>query len=264
MNNYEKIEGKRKGSVNYVSEGFIFVKNLAVKDKIYLRCHRWRDQCKGTAEIHSGFLSIVKKCDHPPEHNAVKRRKTESVIKHTAETTCTSLRQIYDENANENLRPFPKIVSTLKKRRSTTWPAVPNNSEEFKVALSSDMGKIDDEYFFHNVITAGKEFALLFFTQTPCDIIESVSTIHSDATFNVVPKSFYQLLTIHCVVSDVLVPVFYVLMTAKCRTLYDAVFLQIRNNYPGFKPKKCVVDFETALYSSIHFIVECEMLLLSL
>ena len=48
-------------------------------------------------------------------------------------------------------------------------------------------------------------------------------------------------------------------MTAKCRTLYDAVFIQTRNNYPGFKPKKCVVDFETALYSSIQFTFECEM-----
>ena len=97
MNNYEKIEGKREGSVNYVSKGFIFVKNLAVKNKIYLRCHRWRDQCKGTAEVHSGFLSIVKKCDHHPEHNAVKRRITESVIKDKAETTCTSFRQTNSE-----------------------------------------------------------------------------------------------------------------------------------------------------------------------
>ena len=54
----------------------------------------------------------------------------------------------------------------------------------------------------------------------------------------------------HSVISSK-VPVFYVLMTAKCRTLSDAVFFQIRNNYRGFKPKKRVVDFETALYSSM-------------
>ena len=153
MNNYEKIEGRRKGSVNYVSEVFIFVKNSAVKDKIYLRCYRWHDQCKGTAELNCGFLSIVKKCDHPPEHNAVQRRKTESVIKDTAGTTCTSFGQIYYQNANENVRPFTKNVSTLKKRRSTTLPAVPNNSEEFKVALSTDMWKIDDNHFFRNVMS---------------------------------------------------------------------------------------------------------------
>ena len=94
MEIYEKIEGRRKGSVNYISEGYIFVKNLTAKDKIYLRCHMWRDRCKGTAGLQHGFLSIVKKCDHPPEHNAVKRRKTESAIEDQAESTCISLQNL--------------------------------------------------------------------------------------------------------------------------------------------------------------------------
>ena len=113
---------------------------------------------------------------------------------------------------------------------------IPFHKDPFKMVPVRTV-PIFNLYFFRNVIIAGKEYALLFFTQVPCDIIESVSTIHAGATFKGFPKCFYQLFTIHCVVSDVLMPVFYILMTAKCRTLYDPVFIQIRNNYPGFKTK---------------------------
>ena len=43
------------------------------------------------------------------------------------------------------------------------------------------------------------------------------------------------------------------------RQLYDALLLSIRNFFPTFKPTKCVVDFETALYPSINFNFESQM-----
>ena len=58
---------------------------------------------------------------------------------------------------------------------------------------------------------------------------------------------------------DVLIPVFYAVMTSKPRLLYDALFLSIRNFFPSFKPTKCVVHFETALYSSINFDFESQL-----
>ena len=64
---------------------------------------------------------------------------------------------------------------------------------------------------------------------------------------------------INCVIFDTLVPVFYVLMTSKCRTLHDTVFTYIRNLYRGFKPKLCIVGFETALYSRIRYNFECRI-----
>ena len=100
---------------------------------------------------------------------------------------------------------------------------------------------------------------LLFFGDLTWQQIEKVSIIHADGTFRIVPKKFYQLLIKHCVFSDVLIPVFYAIMTSKSRLLYDALFLSIRNFFPSFKPTKCVVDFETALYSSINFNFESQM-----
>ena len=89
MSNFEKIEGKRKGSINYVHQGFIYTKNNADSIKTRLRCHRWRDGCKGTAFIQENTFHVNINCSHEPEMSEVKKRKVESEIKNAAGSTCT-------------------------------------------------------------------------------------------------------------------------------------------------------------------------------
>ena len=86
-----------------------------------------------------------------------------------------------------------------------------------------------------------------------------MSVLHAAGTLEIVPKTFYKLLLTHCVFSDVLIPVFYAVMTSKSRLLYDVLFLPIRILFPSFKQLNCVVDFEAALFSSISFIFESQM-----
>ena len=44
--NFQKIEGLRKGSVNYVYEGYLFIKNKADKETTYLRCYQNKQKGK--------------------------------------------------------------------------------------------------------------------------------------------------------------------------------------------------------------------------
>ena len=90
-------------------------------------------------------------------------------------------------------------------------------------------------------------------------ILEKVRNIHVDATFKTVPNSFFQLLIVHCVILDTVVPCIFVLMTSKSRVLYDAVFLSIKNLVPSLKPKLTVCDFEQASFSSVKFNFGSEM-----
>ena len=258
MSNFEKIEGKRKGSINYVHQGFIYTKNNADSIKTRLRCHRWRDGCKGTAFIQENTFHVNINCSHEPEMSEGKKRKVESEIKNAAGSTCTPLRQIYDKliTKDSNIQPFVKLKWAMGKRRKLNLPATPTTAETFKSALKERAGTIAP--YFREMSKVADEFFLLFFGDVTSEQMKTVSVIHADATFKVVPKKFYQLLIIHCVFSDVLIPVFYALMTSKSRVLYDALFLCIRNFFPSFKPAKCVVDFETALYSSIQFNFESQ------
>ena len=52
-----------------------------------------------------------------------------------------------------------------------------------------------------------------------------------DSTFKVVPKSFYQLLTIHCadIQTGTIVSIAHILMSSKSEVLYRLVFEQLLN-----------------------------------
>ena len=115
-----KKEGKRKGSVLFVHEGFIYTKNNVDSRKTRLKCHRWRDGCQGTAFIQDNHFHLNIKCQHEPERSRkVKKRKVESEIKNIAGTTCTSLKQIHDSDVTieSNFQPFMKLHWAMGKRR---------------------------------------------------------------------------------------------------------------------------------------------------
>ena len=111
MPNFKKIEGKRKGSVHFVHGGFVYTKNNADSLKTRLRCHRWRNGCKGTTFIQDNHFHLNIKCQHEPEMSEVNKRKVESEIKDIAGTTCTPLKQIYDSHVTieSNIQPFVKL-----------------------------------------------------------------------------------------------------------------------------------------------------------
>ena len=132
MPNFEKIEGKRKVSVNFVHESFIYAKNNA--DSLKTRCHRWRDGCKGTAFIQDNHFHLNIKCQHEPEMSEVKKRQVESEIKNIAGTTCTPLKQIYDSHVTieSNIQPFVKLQRVNAEKK---LPPIPTSAEGFKNAL---------------------------------------------------------------------------------------------------------------------------------
>ena len=95
MENFEKIEGTANRSTNYVCDGQIFVKNFTLKEKIYLRCHSWRENCELTAELQHGYLNFVKDVTTPLSTLLLKTAKVKNV-----QQTFPSLRQKYDLKNN--------------------------------------------------------------------------------------------------------------------------------------------------------------------
>ena len=76
--------------------------------------------------------------------------------------------------------------------------------------------------------------------------LNSSTDIHFDATFKIVPRLFYQLLTIFIHINQLTIPALHVLMTNKSETLYIALLLAIRELIPDFNPVFAVGDFEIA------------------
>ena len=119
----------------------------------------------------------------------VKKRKVESEIKNAAGSTCTPLRQIYDKliTKDSNIQPFVKLKWAMGKRRKLNLPATPTTAETFKNALKERAGTIAP--YFREMSKVADEFFLLFFGDVTSEQMKTVSVIHADATFKVVPKN---------------------------------------------------------------------------
>ena len=261
MADFETIEGRRKGAVVYVCKGYLYLKNNVYLQKnnipkTNVRCYNHNSGCSGTGYIEGEKFYEGSGHMHVEQFQLIEKLKIESKIKDQCEKTPLAPKDIYNENLKNNteITPYSKLSSTMRKRRATTFPPVPKTMMGFHETLNGkELGKIQGEYFYRAFSTVSEEYALMFMAEIDHSILQNVDNAHIDATFKTVPNCFYQLLIVHCIILDTVVPCIFVLMTNKSRLLYDAVFLTIKNLVPSFKPKIVVTDFEKALFSSIKF-----------
>ena len=222
------IEGKRKGSKVYCSNGYNYIKNNEYNGRMNLRCQIYRKNCPGTASIENGKFFENRSHCHDGDSKSIQNLKIEAKIKQDSEKTPLAPRDIYNyhvEDSNAQISPYPNLSSTMRKRRAKTFPPVPKTLPEFDQILreNEDLGHLEGKIFSRTFASSLGEYALLFSTDIPDDLIGKVKDVHCDATFKTVPSCFYQLLIMHGVILDTIVPLFYFLMTGKSRMLYDAI-----------------------------------------
>ena len=144
-------------------------------------------------------------------------------------------RDIYNKIINpENVdSTFTKISSIMSRRRASNILPIPRRVEKsiiwWKTLISGQLMAI---CFTEHSLPANEDLAPIFLADFDLSFLNTIHSIHVDATFKTVPVDFYQLLIIHCLVVDTIIPVFYFPMSCETRLLYDAVFLQIRSLAP--------------------------------
>ena len=74
--------------------------------------------------------------------------------------------------------------------------------------------------------------------------VKEADIIHFDATFIVVPRLFYQLLTIFIPLKGHTIPAIHILMSSKNEQLYKAVLCSLKDFLPNFNPSIAMCDFE--------------------
>ena len=227
--NYRKMEGTSKNTTVFVADdNYIYTKDKVKGIAIYLRCADRRNGCPGTASIVNGVLIISRKHDHESSASEVRNREAKSRLKYLAETTREPLKSIHDNVSREMGGidvPLTQAESAMNKRRRLSQPPVPSTIAEFRQALG-DYGP------YRGQVETGDKLALVFAGDKGIWLLACAKeSIHVDATFKVVPPGFYQLLVIHVLKDNAILPAVYVLMTAKTRVLYDGVFRVVHPNF---------------------------------
>ena len=135
MAKYEIIEGCRKDSFIYVNGGYTYRKDKDVKGIRYLRCTEFKVGCPGRAKISSDMISITNEHKHHEESETnVEIRDLLTNVKRKAENSQGSLRELFDEEANEsevggNIS-FVRVENTMYIRRRLNSPQIPLNAED--------------------------------------------------------------------------------------------------------------------------------------
>ncbi len=96
---------------------------------------------------------------------------------------------------------------------------------------------------------------IIFATDANLRLLCSSRIISMDGTFDVVPRLFLQLFTLHTFRCGRLLPLVYVLMSQKTTNQYCRVFQEItnacQNINENFDPPKIMSDFESGLISAV-------------
>ena len=145
---YRLLEGTRKNSVNYECNNFLYRKNSASENVIYVRCTK--SDCFGRGIIQGDRLTVKWGHSHPPEEDLdISAQIAKSQMKRRAENTATDLREIYDEECDNNVTAgtfsYHEIQSTLRKRRRSNFPNLPRTSTEASQTMDAGAGG-DDSY----------------------------------------------------------------------------------------------------------------------
>ena len=207
--NYEKIEGRPKGSNIFCCDGYMYSKNNVYKNN--LRCVLYKKTVPVLPKLNAGSFSIIKSTITHKVLRRSKKQKLKQEQKNESETSTLAPRDIYNKNINpENvdMGTFTKISSIMRKRRANNFPPIPLKVEDFDNLLKNgDFGTIDENIFYRTIASANDEFGQIFLAEIDLSFLNRIHSIHVDATFKTVPLDFYQLMIIRCLVLDTIIPV---------------------------------------------------------
>ena len=226
----------------------------------YLRCVRYRDGCSARARIDldsDTFFVIGEHEAHESTKNQIEISKVVSKFKRRAEFSQGTLREIFDEEANQSevggYISFPWIESSMYKRRQMHRPQIPFDAQNALSLLETCDEEFKEYHAFSIEGINENEIAIGFMSLKWRNTFQPGGTdtmLQADATFYVVPEQFYQLLNVFLQYKNYFLPAFHILMTKKTTTLYDQVILKIKEILP-FTPTDIMTDYEEALFHSI-------------
>ena len=188
----------------------------------------------------SSLLIVKKGHNHSIEAYNSESIDLKNKLKRAAEnSTLLNLREIFDEQTRNDAAgasiSFPKVRSTMAKRRKTQFPGLPNTPEAFQAKILQS--RFIDCFRGSVTLAENEGTAVIFISDLMMTQLVNAKNINYDATFFVVPKNFYQLFTIFFHHDGHSFPCIHVLMSRKTETLYIAVFQKILESVPDFKPE---------------------------
>ena len=259
--NYRIVEGERRNSSLYNFNSFCYTLHHDLKNHISVRCKDWKKKnCKAVGKIckiEDIFEPAVFHL-HPVDDTDILEIKTE--MKRKAESSTSSLREIFDEVSSSSNREiaakvsFNQMENTMLKRRRKSEPPLPASAEE-SAYLLRDNPHLCDRYVDYIHDETGT--AIIFTHRDQHDFLVDMpqQSLSIDGIFKVSPNHFRQLLCIHLWMTQEgrthAFPIALCCLNNKSESLYQQLFIRLAVLIPALKPTSIMTDFERALRNAI-------------
>ncbi|CAF1039753.1 unnamed protein product [Brachionus calyciflorus] len=146
-----------------------------------------------------------------------------------------------------------QFVNRVKKDNLPEYPIEPKCLSEisFPDFLTKTLPGIDsdsDQFLFYD---SGVDDKLRFFIFTTTENLKFVENGHlfADGTFDITPRLFLQVYTIHAIINGKCIPLIYCLLPGKSEVLYSRVLDVIKSKLKN-PPKSLMLDFEKAFINA--------------
>ncbi|CAF3646667.1 unnamed protein product [Rotaria socialis] len=248
MSQIEKLTTE-KGKSMLLYEGFIYTVERTTTTKLILRCHN-RD-CKARCHTNvymDAFVSQPTAHCHAPQPDRVPAIKLKEEIKTRAATTeeqssiiLHSALRNYPLNAAGQLPKNEALMLMIRRQR--TAEAVDANGR-----LPDKLRKTyrDEDFILHE-----DNKLIIFTTQSNLSILKQNKHWFADGTFKVCPDDYYQLFTLHAMMTNAIIPLVYGLLIGKSSEDYNLFFEKVLEQ-DNFEPESIMTDFETGTIKSVR------------
>ncbi|CAF1005735.1 unnamed protein product [Rotaria magnacalcarata] len=193
------------------------------------------------------FLSLPTSHCHAPQPDCVPAIKLKNEIKARAATTDESTSTIihsalctYPLSAAGQLPKNESLMLMIRRQRTT-------ETVDANGRLPKKLRKTyhDEDFIMHD-----DKKLIIFTTKTNLSTLKQNKHWFADGTFKVCPDDYYQLFTLHAMMTNAIIPLVYGLLIGKSADDYNLFFEKVLKQ-DNFQPESIMTDFEAGTIKSV-------------
>ena len=261
--NYEIVPGRTKTSKLYKQNGFLYRKNSARPNKIFLNCQerKTNQKCMANAVLLINENLMFQKIKHnhaPPTLETRVNVLRHKILDSAGLVTDSSLFTIFKnitvvEKEIGHLVNFKSLEPGMRKRREDLYPKIPQSFEDIDFLMKNAALGLNRHYKGLVRLEDKSPIGALFYHEKLFEVLKNMKKLGYDGTFFVVPKPCYQLWTVHFVIGQHYFPGVAVLLDGARTDIYKAIWKKIKELLgQDFQPTDVSGDFEVAAKKAVE------------
>lgn len=261
------IQGNRRNGVLLSYNGYMYARNRIRVNKVYWRCVE--PSCgiflhTGLCSLNVGAVVAVAKeptrHSHPQEDLLISEREiTQQIVSVVVADPCAPVRAAYDNvvanvgpGSSQGIPSFAAIERTLRRKRNASFPPLPRVIHDVDISNEWSLTWKDKE---HLSLIDNQWGIVVFLTDKNARLLSHCTTIFVDGTFRTAPHPYTQLVTIHGMYMNCVVPLCFCLSTGKTVAQYRQLFRHVREKIRTlcrrrWNPHYVICDFELPLITA--------------